>query len=301
MPTRRPWRTDREPAGAGARERRSQGPASSRPPGGGGRAARGCRRRAGRGAARRDPAAAAGPAAGPAAAGEVVPFAGARLGGASARATAAAPERRHGVEPRLEPGAAVDVGRRQLRGQGDAAGGCRRRMPPADAAGIARDVPLGARLAPVRRARAGAFAPLPAGTGAPPSSAPRPRAIASAAPPDRASGTRGGSTPTPAGILPAGRASAASRSCHRRGRGRGPSPGAAAPGGCRTSGRGGGRSAPPPGPGSAAGRPAGRPSGAAGQAAARARPRPTAHRARGARPGPATHANRPGSGSVRRS
>src|SRR5881397_2962958 len=65
--------------------------------------------------------------------------------------SAAATDRRHGVEQRDEPGDVVDVGGRGLRGERVAA--------PA-----AQDVVLGAALSAVHRARAGLLAPPTART-----------------------------------------------------------------------------------------------------------------------------------------
>src|SRR4051794_34917352 len=81
----------------------------------------------------------------------VVPLVGVQLGRALARAPRALPDWRYRVEDRLQHGAVVDVGRRQLQDEGDAAG-------------VDQDVALAARLAAVGRVWAGEFAPLLAGT-----------------------------------------------------------------------------------------------------------------------------------------
>jgi hypothetical protein len=77
----------------------------------------------------------------------VVPFVGVQLGGTLAGPSGALPDRRHGVEQRLEEPAVVDVrGAEEQRER--------------DAAGVDDHVALGARLAAVGRVRTGQLAPL---------------------------------------------------------------------------------------------------------------------------------------------
>ena len=130
-----------------------------------------------------DPGRDAPPAAGAAAAVVVVAFVRVQLGGPLAGPPGALPDRRHGVEQRLEEPAVVHVrGAEQERER--------------DAAGIDQDVALGAGLAAVGRVRAGEFAPLFAGKEAL-SREQRPKSIAFARP-SRSSRARWSRSKTPA-------------------------------------------------------------------------------------------------------
>jgi hypothetical protein len=84
-------------------------------------------------------------AAGAAAAAVVVAFIGVQLARASPRPAGALPDRRHGVEHRLQHGAVVHVRRGEQKSE-------------RDAGGLDQDVALGARLAAVGRVRAGELA-----------------------------------------------------------------------------------------------------------------------------------------------
>ena len=87
----------------------------------------------------------------PPAVGEVVALVGVQLGRAAAWPARTLADRRHGIDQHLQKFAVVPVGRRDPQGEGDAVG-------------IVEDVALGARLAAIRRVRAGLLAPLFAGT-----------------------------------------------------------------------------------------------------------------------------------------
>jgi hypothetical protein len=113
----------------------------------------------------------------------VVPLVGVQLGWALARPACALPDRRHGVEQRLEQPAVVDVGGAEQERE-------------RDAAGVDQDVPLAARPAAVGRARAGELAPLFAGNEAL-SSEQRPKSTAFALP-SRSSSARWSRSKTPA-------------------------------------------------------------------------------------------------------
>ena len=186
-----------------------------------------------------------------AAARNIVGLVGVQLARSPAGPTPALADRRHRVEHRLQHPAGVDVGRGQGNGQGNAAG-------------IDEKVALAARPAAIGRVRAGALAPLVAGTLAA-SSEHRRQSIALARP-SRSSRTRcSRAQPPPA----ASRARGASRSCPSRS----PSPGAASPKAGRTCGRTGCPCARPGREAAAA-----RLSGAAAAVATRARARPTTRR-----------------------
>ena len=120
---------------------------------------------------------------GPAAAWKIVGLVSVQLARSSAGPTPALADRRHRVEHRLQHSAVVDVGRGQDNGEGNAAG-------------IDEQVALAARPAAIGRVRAGAFAPLFAGTLAA-SSEHRRQSIALARP-SRSSRTRCSRAQTPA-------------------------------------------------------------------------------------------------------
>ena len=82
---------------------------------------------------------------------KVVALVGVQLGRAAPWPARTLADRRHGIDQRLQQLAVVPVGWRDLQGEGDAIG-------------IDEDVTLGARLAAIRRVRAGLLAPLFAGT-----------------------------------------------------------------------------------------------------------------------------------------
>ena len=121
--------------------------------------------------------------AGLAAAAVVVGLVGVQLARSSARPPRAPPDRRHGVERRLQQAAVVDVGPAQGKGE-------------RDAVRVDENVTLAARLGPVGRVRAGEFAPLLAATAAL-SSEHRPQSMALALP-SRSSSTRCRRSHTPA-------------------------------------------------------------------------------------------------------
>ena len=110
-----------------------------------------------------------------AAARQVIGLVGVQLGRAPARPAPALPDRRHRVDQLREGNTVVSVGGGETE--------CQR-----DAVRVREDVPLRSRTAPVGRVRAGAFAPLFAGTAAA-SNAARDQSIAFAAP-KRSSSTR---------------------------------------------------------------------------------------------------------------
>lgn len=83
--------------------------------------------------------------------GEIVPLVGVQLGRAAPWPARTLADRRYGIDQRLQKFAVVPVGRRDPQGEGDAVG-------------INEDVAFGARLAAIRRVRAGLLAPLFAGT-----------------------------------------------------------------------------------------------------------------------------------------
>jgi hypothetical protein len=154
-----------------------------------------------------DPGRDASPRQAPAAAVVVVALVGVQLARPLARPAGALPDRRHGVEQRLE---------RRLSWTFAGAEQERER----DAAGVDQDVALGAGLAAVGRVRAGELAPLWPGTRRCRASSGRSRSRS----PGRAGrAARGGAARRPS--PPASRAAGASRSCPSRG----PSPWAGSP------------------------------------------------------------------------
>jgi hypothetical protein len=122
-------------------------------------------------------------AAGAAAAGVIVPFVGVQLARAFAGPAGALPDRRHGVEHRLQHGAVVHVRRGEQKSE-------------RDAGRFGQEVALAAGLGPVGRVRAGELAPPLAGKEAL-SSEQRDQSIALARP-SRSSKTRWSSAHTPA-------------------------------------------------------------------------------------------------------
>lgn len=85
--------------------------------------------------------------------GEVVALVGVQLGRSAPWPAHTLADRRHSIDQRLKQFAVVPVGRRDPQSEWNAVG-------------IDEDVPLGARLAAIRRVRAGLLAPLFAGTAA---------------------------------------------------------------------------------------------------------------------------------------
>jgi hypothetical protein len=88
-----------------------------------------------------------------AAVGEVVSLVGVQLGRSPSWPARTLADCRHGIDHRFQQLAVVPVGGRDFQGE-------------RDAIGIDEDMPLGARLAAVRRVRAGLITPLFAGTAA---------------------------------------------------------------------------------------------------------------------------------------